>query len=65
MNTNKILSIIAAAALALGMTGCTAKFAEISKDQHNAHLDDMLQDDLLLGSMFQQLERSVIVYSDG
>jgi len=65
MNTNKILSIFAAAALVLGMTGCTAKFAEISKDQHNAHLDDMLQDDLLLGSMFQQLERSVIVYSDG
>lgn len=65
MNTNKIFNIIAAAAVSFSLLGCTAKFQEISKDHYNAHLDDMLQDDLLLGSMFQQLERSVIVYADG
>ena len=65
MNTNKIFNIIAAAAVSFSLVGCTAKFAEISKDHYNAHEKEMTEDNLLLGSMFQQLERSVIVYSDG
>ena len=60
-----IVNVLAALGLILATVSCTAKFAEISKDHYNAHEEDLAQDNLKLGAMFQQLERSVIVYSDG
>lgn len=65
MKTNKIINILVAAAITFSLVGCTKNFAEMSKDHYNAHESDMTQDNLLLGSMFQQLERSVILYADG
>ena len=62
MKTRNILLTIAALAL---LASCTDKFAEISRDHYNAHNPDMTQDNLMVGALFQQLERSVIVYSDG
>ena len=62
MKTRNILLTIATLAL---LASCTDKFAEISRDHYNAHEEDMAQDNLMVGALFQQLERSVIVYSDG
>ena len=62
MKTRNILLTIAALAL---LASCTDKFAEISRDHYSAHEEDMAQDNLMVGALFQQLERSVIVYSDG
>ena len=62
MKTRNILLTIAALAL---LASCTDKFAELSRDHYNAHEEDMAQDNLMVGALFQQLERSVIVYSDG
>lgn len=65
MNIKNIYKGLAAVALGACLFGCTANFEEISKDHYNAHEEDLAMDDLKIGSMFQQLERSVIVYSDG
>lgn len=62
MKTRNILLSIATLAL---LASCTDKFAEISRDHYNAHLEDMVQDNLMVGALFQQLERSVILYADG
>lgn len=65
MKTRSIFNILAVSLLAAGLSACTGNFAEISKDHYDAHDLEMDQDNHLLGAMFQQLERSVIVYSDG
>ena len=65
MNTNNILKGLAALVLTAGLFSCTDKYEEISKNHYNAHEEDLAMDDLKIGSMFQQLERSVIVYADG
>ena len=62
MKTRNILLTIAALAL---LASCTGKFAEISSDHYNAHNPEMTQDNLMVGALFQQMERSVIIYSDG
>jgi hypothetical protein len=62
MKTRNILLTIATLAL---LASCTDKFAEISRDHYNAHEADMAEDNLKIGAMFQQLERSVIIYRDG
>ena len=62
MKTRNILLTIATLAL---LASCTDKFAEISRDHYNAHEDDLKEDNLKVGAMFQQLERSVILYADG
>ena len=62
MKTRNILLAIATLAL---LASCTDKFAEISRDHYNAHEEDLREDNLKVGAMFQQLERSVIIYSDG
>ena len=55
MKTRNILLTLATLAL---LASCTGNFAEISRDHYNAHEEDLAQDNLKLGSMFQQLERS-------
>lgn len=62
MKTKHIFTILAAA---LFLGSCTGQFEEISRDHYNAHEEDLAQDNLKVGAMFQQLERSVIVYNDG
>lgn len=62
MKTRHIFTILAAA---LFLASCTGNFEEISKDHYNAHEEDLTQDNLKAGAMFQQLERSVMIYSDG
>lgn len=65
MKTRNIFTAFAASLLLLGLGSCTKNFEEISKDHYNAHEEDLAEDNLKLGSMFQQLERSVMVYADG
>ncbi len=60
-----LFNSLAALGLLAVAVSCTKNFTEISKDHYNAHEEDLAQDNLKLGSMFQQLERSVIVYADG
>ncbi len=62
MKTRNILLSIAALAL---LVSCTGNFAEISRNHYVPHNLEMSQDNLMVGALFQQLERSVIVYSDG
>lgn len=65
-NISKYFRLAAlATATVLFAAACTARFEEISKDHYNAHEEDMAQDNLKLGALFQQMERSVIVYADG
>ncbi len=59
MNT-RIYKALAAAAI-LTVVSCVPKF----QDENNAHYEQLLEDNTLVGSLFQQMERSVIFYRDG
>ncbi len=61
----KTRNISIAIAASLVLASCTGGFEEISKDHYNAHEENLAEDNLKVGAMFQQLERSVIIYRDG
>ena len=58
-------AIITLAASAAVLVSCTKGFEDINKDRFGVTDEQMAQDGLALGGMFQQLERSVIIFRDG
>lgn len=65
MNIKTIIKSTAAVSLAAVLTGCTKNFEDYNTNKHEATNDQMLTDDNLTGALFQQLERTVILYRDG
>lgn len=69
MNINKIfsnqkLSLVCASLLVIN-SACTDSFESCNTNQHEATEDMMSHDNLLTGSFFRQLERSVVLFDDG
>ena len=58
-------AIITLAASAAVLASCTKGFDNLNKDAYGVTDEQMAQDGLALGGMFQQLERSVIIFRDG
>jgi hypothetical protein len=58
-------AIITLAASAAVLASCTKGFENLNKDAYGVTDEQMAQDGLALGGMFQQLERSVIIFRDG
>ena len=65
MNINSLIKLTAAVSLAATVAGCTKNFEDFNTNKHEATHDQMLTDDNLTGALFQQLERTVILYRDG
>ena len=65
MDMKHIFKAIITLAAATTLASCTKGFENINKDQYGVSDEQMAQDGLALGGMFQQLERSVIIFRDG
>lgn len=57
--------IIIFAIMAAVLVSCTDRFEAFNTNAHEATYEQMLTDDNLTSSLFQQIERSVIFYRDG
>lgn len=58
-------NLIAILSLSVLVLSCTGKFEDYNIDPHNINDAQMLTDNNLAGSLFQQMERSVFIYRDG
>ena len=65
MNIGNIIKMMAAVSLAATVAGCTKNFEDFNTNKHEATQDQMLTDDNLTGALFQQIQRTVILYRDG
>lgn len=63
MKTDIIMKSAAAVALAASLAGCTKNFVDFNTNKHEATDEQVLP--VLAGSLFQQMERTVIIYRDG
>ncbi|MGM9748980.1 MAG: SusD/RagB family nutrient-binding outer membrane lipoprotein [Candidatus Cryptobacteroides sp.] len=63
MNIKNIIKCAAAVAIAAVVAGCTKNFEKYNTNQHEATYEQVLPG--LVGSLFQQIERTVILYRDG
>ncbi|MBR1576951.1 MAG: SusD/RagB family nutrient-binding outer membrane lipoprotein, partial [Bacteroidales bacterium] len=62
---NIVKCFLAFAAAASVATGCTKGFEQLNQNIFGVSEEDLSKDGLAVGSMLQQLERSVIIYRDG
>lgn len=65
MNIRSIIKTTAVVSIAATIAGCTKNFEDFNTNKHEATQDQMLTDDNLTGALFQQIERTVILYRDG
>ena len=62
MKINNIVKLMTVASCA-ALFGCTAKFEDFNTNKHEATYEQVLPG--LAGGLFQQIERTVIIYRDG
>lgn len=62
---NIIKGLAAAVCFSTMLTACTGKFEEFNTNHHEATQEQQEMDNLLTGSLFSQLQRSVIIFGDG
>lgn len=66
MKTNTIIKCLVAAAIPMMLLcGCTDEFEYWNTNKHEATVDQMEKDNLFTGALFRQIERNVIIISDG
>lgn len=63
MKMNNVIKGAAAVVFAAALAGCTKNFEDYNTNKHEATYEQIKP--VLLGSLFQQIERTVIFYRDG